>query len=101
MERFPAVVSTIRPAIAKNETGSPDEKKTFFQRHSLKVGNQVTNAAQLTLRETLWPLFLVTILYFLWVRDLYCWSFILVFSFYLGPSIWAPRHPQQTLPEHS
>ncbi|KAF7331316.1 MFS domain-containing protein [Mycena kentingensis (nom. inval.)] len=37
-----------------------------FKAHSLKVGNRVTDAAQLTLRETLWPLFLVTILYFLW-----------------------------------
>ncbi|KAF9267565.1 MFS general substrate transporter [Marasmius fiardii PR-910] len=37
-----------------------------FARHSLKVGNRVTKAADLTLRETLFPLFLVTILYFLW-----------------------------------
>ncbi|KAJ3830622.1 major facilitator superfamily domain-containing protein [Lentinula raphanica] len=37
-----------------------------FKPHSLKVGNRVTDAAQLTLRETLFPLFLVTILYFLW-----------------------------------
>ncbi|KAK1224228.1 hypothetical protein PQX77_012885 [Marasmius sp. AFHP31] len=37
-----------------------------FARHSLKVGNRVTNAAELTLRETIFPLFLVTILYFLW-----------------------------------
>ncbi|KAL1681313.1 major facilitator superfamily domain-containing protein [Schizophyllum commune] len=39
---------------------------TFFKRHSLKVGNRVTDAAALTLRETIFPLFLVTILYFLW-----------------------------------
>ncbi|KIY52035.1 MFS general substrate transporter [Fistulina hepatica ATCC 64428] len=38
----------------------------FFQRHSLKVGNRITNAAELTVRQTLFPLFLVTILYFLW-----------------------------------
>lgn len=37
-----------------------------FARHSLKVGNRVTKAADLTLKETLFPLFLVTILYFLW-----------------------------------
>jgi FHS family L-fucose permease-like MFS transporter len=37
-----------------------------FKPHSLKVGDRVTNASQLTLRETLFPLFLVTILYFLW-----------------------------------
>ncbi|KAF7304458.1 MFS domain-containing protein [Mycena chlorophos] len=41
-------------------------RKRLFMAHSLKVGNRVTDAAQLTLRETLWPLFLVTILYFLW-----------------------------------
>ncbi|KAL0576859.1 hypothetical protein V5O48_005124 [Marasmius crinis-equi] len=38
----------------------------YFARHSLKVGNRVTKAADLTLRQTLFPLFLVTILYFLW-----------------------------------
>ncbi|KAF9022989.1 major facilitator superfamily domain-containing protein, partial [Rhodocollybia butyracea] len=37
-----------------------------FKPHSLKVGDRVTNASQLTLKETLFPLFLVTILYFLW-----------------------------------
>ncbi|KAJ6506863.1 major facilitator superfamily domain-containing protein [Mycena sanguinolenta] len=42
------------------------EKKVLFRAHSLRVGDRVTNASQLTLRETLWPLFLVTILYFLW-----------------------------------
>jgi FHS family L-fucose permease-like MFS transporter len=44
------------------------EKKRLFKAHSLRVGNRITNASALTLRETLWPLFLVTILYFLWVR---------------------------------
>ncbi|KAJ7629566.1 major facilitator superfamily domain-containing protein [Mycena rosella] len=42
------------------------EKKGLFRPHSLRVGDRLTNASQLTLRETLWPLFLVTILYFLW-----------------------------------
>ncbi|KAJ7768152.1 major facilitator superfamily domain-containing protein [Mycena maculata] len=42
------------------------EKNVLFRAHSLRVGNRITNASQLTLRETLWPLFLVTILYFLW-----------------------------------
>ncbi|KAJ7440262.1 major facilitator superfamily domain-containing protein [Mycena latifolia] len=42
------------------------EKKGLFRPHSLRVGDRITNASQLTLRETLWPLFLVTILYFLW-----------------------------------
>ncbi|KIK59353.1 hypothetical protein GYMLUDRAFT_227360 [Collybiopsis luxurians FD-317 M1] len=37
-----------------------------FRPHSLKVGDRVTDAAKLTLGETIFPLFLVTILYFLW-----------------------------------
>ncbi|KAJ7036019.1 major facilitator superfamily domain-containing protein [Mycena alexandri] len=43
-----------------------EKKKGLFRPHSLRVGDRITNASQLTLRETLWPLFLVTILYFLW-----------------------------------
>ncbi|KAJ7880134.1 major facilitator superfamily domain-containing protein [Mycena leptocephala] len=42
------------------------QKKGLFRPHSLRVGNRITNASQLTLHQTLWPLFLVTILYFLW-----------------------------------
>ncbi|KAJ7581481.1 major facilitator superfamily domain-containing protein [Mycena floridula] len=38
----------------------PDTRR--FKKHSLKVGNRVTNAAELTLKETIFPLFLVTIL---------------------------------------
>lgn len=49
-----------------NSDNSKSQK--FFRKHSLKVGNRITNAAGLTLRETIFPLFLVTILYFLWVR---------------------------------
>lgn len=41
-------------------------RKTFFERHSLRVGDRITNAADLTVRETIFPLLLVTILYFLW-----------------------------------
>ncbi|KAJ7177146.1 major facilitator superfamily domain-containing protein [Mycena filopes] len=43
-----------------------EKKKGLFRPHSLRVGDRITNASQLTLRETIWPLFLVTILYFLW-----------------------------------
>jgi FHS family L-fucose permease-like MFS transporter len=50
-----------------------EKKKGLFRPHSLRVGDRITNASQLTLRETLWPLFLVTILYFLWVRCLTVW----------------------------
>jgi MFS transporter, FHS family, L-fucose permease len=56
-----------------NHTSTPDAleqtKKPAYKRfkpHSLRVGDRVTDAASLTLRETLFPLFLVTILYFLW-----------------------------------
>jgi FHS family L-fucose permease-like MFS transporter len=52
--------------------GKTAQGQTFFQKHTLKVGDQTTNAANLTLRETIFPLFLVTILYFLWVRYLGC-----------------------------
>lgn len=47
-----------KPAARKNQS--------LFRPHSLRVGDRITDAAQLTLRETIWPLFLVTILYFLW-----------------------------------
>ncbi|KAJ7743595.1 hypothetical protein B0H16DRAFT_1463584 [Mycena metata] len=43
-----------------------EKKKGFFRPHSLRVGDRITNASQLTLRKPLWPLFLVTIVYFLW-----------------------------------
>ncbi|CAK5283487.1 unnamed protein product [Mycena citricolor] len=50
-----------------SETEKPaPTKMRRFKVHSLKVGDRLTNASNLTLRETLWPLFLVTILYFLW-----------------------------------
>jgi FHS family L-fucose permease-like MFS transporter len=39
----------------------------FWKRRSLRVrDDQRTKAAELTLRESLWPLALVTILFFLW-----------------------------------
>jgi MFS transporter, FHS family, L-fucose permease len=42
--------------------------KLFGQRSALKTANdQVTNAAQLTLRASIYPLLLVTSLFFLWV----------------------------------
>ncbi|KAF7542295.1 hypothetical protein G7Z17_g11701 [Cylindrodendrum hubeiense] len=41
--------------------------KKFVKKHSLKVSdNQVTKAAELTLRESIWPIALVTTLFFLW-----------------------------------
>ena len=41
--------------------------KHFWSRRSLRVrDNQRTNAAELSLRASLWPICLVTILFFLW-----------------------------------
>ncbi|KAK7418680.1 hypothetical protein QQZ08_011154 [Neonectria magnoliae] len=41
--------------------------KQFAKKHSLKVSDkQVTKAAELTLRESIWPIVLVTTLFFLW-----------------------------------
>ncbi|KAJ4261631.1 hypothetical protein NW762_007064 [Fusarium torreyae] len=41
--------------------------KKFFKDRSLKVSDkQVTRAAELTLRESIWPIALVTVLFFLW-----------------------------------
>ena len=46
-------------------------KTMFAKRSALKTRNdQVTVAAKLTLRQSLWPLTIVTILFFLWVRGL-------------------------------
>ena len=44
------------------------DKMGFMQRYSLKTSdNQRTKAAELTLRQSLYPLALVTTLFFLWV----------------------------------
>ena len=41
----------------------------IFKRMNLKQGNTArTNASQLTLRQSIYPLCLVTVLFFLWVR---------------------------------
>jgi FHS family L-fucose permease-like MFS transporter len=41
--------------------------KEFFKKRSLKVSDKsVTNAAELTVRESIWPIALVTVLFFLW-----------------------------------
>jgi FHS family L-fucose permease-like MFS transporter len=42
----------------------------FFKRRSLRNrDDQRTRAAELTLRESIYPLMLVTILFFLWVSN--------------------------------
>lgn len=46
-------------------------KEFFKKRSGLRIDNRATtSAATLTLRQSLWPLTLVTILFFLWVRDI-------------------------------
>lgn len=41
--------------------------RAFFKKRSLKVSDdRVTKAADLTLRESVWPIALVTVLFFLW-----------------------------------
>lgn len=48
------------------KTRSPE--MAIFKRMSLKQGNTSrTNAAELTLRASIYPLCLVTVLFFLWV----------------------------------
>lgn len=42
---------------------------TIFKKNSLKISDKTrTRAAELTLRQSIYPLCLVTILFFLWVR---------------------------------
>lgn len=47
-------------------------KQILKNRSSLRVdNNKVTNAANLTLRQSLWPLTIVTLLFFLWVSRMW------------------------------
>jgi FHS family L-fucose permease-like MFS transporter len=49
--------------------------KIASKRSTLTTKNtDVTTAAQLTLRQSLWPLSIVTILFFLWVSGVLFWS---------------------------
>lgn len=44
------------------------QKKSFFRKRTLRVrDDQVTRASQLTVKQSILPICLVTILYFLWV----------------------------------
>jgi hypothetical protein len=52
----------------------------FFKRPTLKVNDDKrTNAAELTLRQSIYPLCLVTILFFLWVVLLFLFPFLFPF----------------------
>lgn len=44
-------------------------QRLMANRSGLRATNAKTRASELTVRESLLPLFLVTILYFLWVRS--------------------------------
>lgn len=78
----------------------------IFKKHSLRAGNSRTRAAELTLRESIYPLCLVTILFFLWVRTglessayLQCpSSHENQLTLSLGFLLWAHRYIEQTLP---
>ena len=43
----------------------------IFKKQSLKAKNEKTNAAELTLRQSIYPLALVTVLFFLWVHPVF------------------------------
>ena len=84
------------------EMEAPKKKKhTIFRKHSLRTrDDQVTKASELSMREALLPVCLVTILFFLWVS---CTRRQVLSKHTLtqrtGSCIWPPRHPEQALPD--
>lgn len=52
----------------------------IFKKHSLRAGNSRTRAAELTLRESIYPLCLVTVLFFLWVRTCFLSRQLIIFA---------------------
>jgi len=51
----------------RKEDGNPTARRGFLERTGLRVADsRTTRAAELTLRESLYPICLVTILFFLW-----------------------------------
>lgn len=77
----------------------------FFRKRPLRArDDQVTNAANLTLRQSLVPLCLVTILFFLWVRVCVRRSSTvaaLIMVVIIGLCVRPPGRPEQALPEHT
>lgn len=64
--------------MARNKDKSRHDGRKWYEGRFLNTkDSEVTDAATITVRESLWPLFLVTILYFLWVCshpcDTYKW----------------------------
>jgi hypothetical protein len=77
--------------------------KNFLKsRSGLKVDNRkTTSAATLTLRQSLWPLTLVTLLFFLWVMPKSSYSICRYHTLTpTGFRIRSTRYPKQTLPEY-
>jgi hypothetical protein len=53
---------------------------TWLKKNSLKNrDDQRTNAAELTLRQSIYPIILVTVLFFLWVSDMFFCNSTIVF----------------------
>lgn len=75
--------------------------KTIFKKQSLKVSDkEKTRAAELTLRESIYPLCLVTILFFLWVRIAYFYRLRSKLNLSLGIFIRTLRYLEQAFPKH-
>ena len=72
-----------------------------IKKHSLRTrDDQRTKASELTLRQSLYPLCLVTILFFLWVCTSLSPLRMSVDRFSLGFFLWLARHIEQALPEY-
>jgi hypothetical protein len=62
----------------------------FFKKRSLKVSDDVkTTAAELTLRQSIYPLCLVTVLFFLWVSGETDRPLILLIEQTVGLLLWS------------
>lgn len=71
----------------------------FFKKPTLRTrDDQRTSAAELTLRASILPLCLVTILFFLWVRQFLC---SITYLTSLGLLIRPHRHAEQALPSRA
>ena len=75
-----------------------------FKKHSLRTrDDERTKASELTVKQSLYPLCLVTILFFLWAshQAIYLQSIQMRSnSSYSGVFLWTPRYSEQTFPNH-
>ena len=74
----------------------------IFRKHSLKISDDTrTKAAELTLRQSIYPICLVTSLFFLWVSGVPPVGLQNInIDNNLGLLIRSPRHVEQAFPEH-